>query len=207
MKRMVGISAGVLAFGLLACLGNALFVQAQPGTSGGTRVATVNMYTVMKKYKKVEVFKAEMQTLAKPFEEDMKKLDNAYTKWVEFAKHPGIKPEDKDKAQKTLVELKRQMEDKKTEAQKVIVARGQEQIVQVFREIEAGIQKYAASNGIHIVLHYLEPEEGKYTAPNIDRKLNGCGNVGACCPIFMAPGVDISEDVVKVLNSAVTASN
>jgi Skp family chaperone for outer membrane proteins len=202
---LAGISAGVVTFGLLAYLGNSLWVHAQPGASGGTRVATVNMYVVMKNYKKVEVYKNEITKLAEPFETKMKELQKNYDQWVTYSKTPNLSEADKNKATQALTTLKRQMEDHRTEAQKVLMKRGQEQIVQVYREIEDAVQKYAASNGIHLVLHYLEPVGSEvYTATNVDRKMNGPGNVGACSPIFIAPsGVDISNEVVHVLNSSV----
>jgi hypothetical protein len=83
--------------------------------------------------------------------------------------------------------------------------RAQEQIVQVYREIEAAVQKYAGANGIHIVLHYVEPANQTYTPMNIDRKLTGCGNAGACCPLYIGPGVDITTPVVNVLNSSLAS--
>jgi len=193
----------VSAVALLAYVGSVVLAQGGAG-SGGTRVATVNLYVVMKNFKKAETFKKELETLDEPFVADLKKLKKSYDEWVKYAQTPGLEQKKKDDAGAVLVGLKRQIEDKKAEEEKVIMKRAEEQIVQIYKDIEIGVQKYAASNGISMVLTYLEPTgSGQEYAPgNIDRKMQRPGSVGACSPIFIGPGVDISEQVIAVLNSS-----
>jgi Skp family chaperone for outer membrane proteins len=201
---VAGIVAVVMAAaGLVAYFGGGGAAQGQTGSGGVGKVATVNLYVIMKNYKKVEMYKKELETLEKPYVDKLTELKKLHDDWVKWAKeNPNVAEAKKQEAQNNIVGLKRQIEDKQSEAQKVISKRAQEQIVEVYKAIELGIKQHAGPNGITLVLHYMEPVGQEYTPMNIDRKVNNCGNAGACFPVYMGPGVDISEAVVRLLNDS-----
>src|SRR5205823_1117822 len=98
---------------------------------------------------------------------------------------------------------KRQLEDNTGEYNKVRTKKSDEQMVQMYKEIEAGVSRFAASNGYHMIFHYSEPltDADKYSPPNIQRKLVGPGSSGGICPLYAFPSLDVSNAVVNTPNS------
>jgi Skp family chaperone for outer membrane proteins len=203
-------SAGVLA--ALLMLGAAPAACAQ-GTGhsaapsmGGVRVAMVNMYVIMKGYKKVEMYNEEMKTLVKPYTEEMKKLQKNYKGWLDISQDKNKPQKDRDEATKYALEYEHQIKVLNAEWNKKIVAREDQTVVQLYREIEDAIARYAKSNGIHLVFQYFEPLDVQYSPKNIGRKVTGVTNFAAVGPIYIADGLDISNAVVGVLNSQYPAA-
>lgn len=214
MKRFFAITAGLAALGVVLYGANLLLAQA-PGlpaggavaSTGAVRIAVVNMDIVRKGYKKIEFYKQEIQNMAKPFEEKLEQYKKYYEGWTKLSKE-GKDAAERDNASKQALVVKRHLEDLTNEANKKIMEVSQRQVLQVYREIEDVIESYAKANGIHMVMHYADPIDPseKYSAPNIHRKLNGCSNVGACGPIYIAPNIDISQEIVNVLNERYPAT-
>ena len=68
-------------------------------------------------------------------------------------------------------------------------------------------QRYAASQGIELVLHFNDADEktqpAEFWSPaNVARKMQA----GACMPLYITQGMDISEALVGMLNSNVTGN-
>ena len=70
----------------------------------------------------------------------------------------------------------------------------------IYREVQEAAQRVAVAHGYDMVLHYNDPTTSAeyWSAGNIVRKMQA----GACMPIYFAPGIDISADVVNALNQA-----
>jgi Skp family chaperone for outer membrane proteins len=212
VKRTYALALGAAVLGTAALLAGRADAQGpagaqQPGASAGTRIATLNIAVVTKGYKKFDIFTKEMEELERPFREKAKTYAERYKQWDEVARNPTTKDEERDKAQKYLVDLKRMMEDNQAAAGKALSARRNEKLVQLYREIQEKAGTYAQLNGIHVVLQYYEPlsPTDVYSPANIDRKLKGSA-AGAYTPLYLANGVDISEDVVRLLNAPFTAA-
>ena len=74
--------------------------------------------------------------------------------------------------------------------------------MQLYREIEEAVTRYASNNGFTLVLQYTEPEAAeKYSPQNIQRKLAGASQTGCASPVYIHPGLDISAAVIANLNS------
>jgi Skp family chaperone for outer membrane proteins len=208
---MVAITASVAALGALLTLGTASTARAQ-GTQGaapsvgGVRVAMVNMYVIMKGYKRVEMYNEEMKTLIKPYQDEMKKLQKNYKGWVDISQDKQKTQKERDEATKYALEYEHQIKILNAEWNKKIVSKEDQTVVQLYREVEDAIGRYAKSNGIHLVLQYFEPLDQQYSSKNIGRKVTGVTNFGAVGPIYIADGMDISNAVVGVLNSQYPAA-
>src|SRR5207249_748234 len=89
------------------------------------------------------------------------------------------------------------------EGKKIIGKRYEEGFVQLYREVEDAVKRYAGYNGFHIVLQFSEPPNPTdlYTMRNLNRKLEGLTAVGASTPIYTAPGMDITAGVLTNLNA------
>jgi Skp family chaperone for outer membrane proteins len=200
--KRIAIIVGAAALGAVLCAGPARAQAPQQ-----TKVATINMLVVMKGYKKFDIFRVEMEKLAQPYKDENKKLQDMFKGWKSVAEDPKKSDKEREDAQKYLVQLKRQIEDNSANASKLLGAREDEKVVQIYHEIQDAVKRYALSNGIHVVLQYTEmtSEPEIYTAANIKRKLQSA-QVGACTPMYVADGVDISQAVVSMLNTPFTAA-
>ncbi len=204
MKRKFGAIAGMAALGVAVYLGSRLGAQVPAGpvqAPAQTRVGVVNMVQVIKNYHKFKTFDDELRLLAKPFEERDKELRKNLQQWTEAVARPDFNQ--KEQAEGEIKKRKREIEDNALEAKKLLAKRNDEQIVQLYHEVEDAVKKYAVSNGYHIVLQYDErtnPSE-IYSPINIQRKLQGSASTGCAVPVYIAPGLDLTQAVVSNLNA------
>jgi Skp family chaperone for outer membrane proteins len=211
VKRKFAFALGAAALGTAVVLTNYLWAQGPGGQAGlaqpPTKVATLNIAAVTKGYKKFDLFVKEMQDLERPFTDQAKTIAERYKQW-EDALRGATTDQKRDEAQKNLVTLKRMMEDNQAAAVKAVGARRNEKLVQLFQEIQDAAGRYAKSNGIMVVLQYYEPLNSTeiFTPVNIDRKLKSSG-AGAYTPLYIADGVDISQQVVNILNGPFEAAS
>jgi Skp family chaperone for outer membrane proteins len=182
-----------LGLGLFACTGE---VSAQATTS---HVKVVNIWMVVKNYKRTEALRAELQAIVKQYDDQLKQ-----TKTDLEGRKTQIKDGDKytDEQKKALANevkrLERILTDKGEEMREVLIKKESEQAIGVFHEIEDAIGRVAKSGGAELVLIYGDTpdEKDRYVAQNLARKIN----TSACMPLYIAPGVDITADVLKLLN-------
>ena len=204
-KRNLGIVAGVLALAVAAYFGSRLWAQqpaAAAAAAGGTRVGVVNVGTVFSKYRKAQVFKEELQKKVMPFKEKMDGWRKDMIQYQEMLQKGDSKYKKED-LEKAIVDRKRALEDTDKEVRNLIGKQSEEQLVHLWREIVERIQAYGAANGFHMVLGYGDPPDAKElnTFPNINRKMQGM-DMGSITPLYIAGGLDISEQVIQSLNAA-----
>ena len=215
MKRTVGIVAGLAALGVVAYVGTHLRAQ-QPGAPtqaaapAQTRVAVINLLQVIKNYNKAKFYESELDETLKPFRAKGEELKKALLQWQNWMADPKntAKPEEREGGEKNTTNCKRQLEDLDKEARKAFGKKREQQVVQLYREVDDAVKRYAASNGFHLVLSYGEPVNASdlYSAANIARKLEGIQMGGACTPMYLADGMDISAAVTDALNRAYPGS-
>jgi Skp family chaperone for outer membrane proteins len=211
VKRKMGLFAGILALGLAVYLGSRLWAQAPAApvqAPAQTRVALVNVVQVITNYHKFKTFQDELGRLAKPYKDREAELTKNLTAWETQLKKPDATPQQKEEAEKQIKERKRQIEDNAIEAKKVLAKRNDEQFVQLYREVEDAVKRYAAPNGFHLVLQFNEPPNASdlYNIKNIYRKLEGATATGCCSPVYVAPGLDITAGVLNLLNAGAPAA-
>jgi Skp family chaperone for outer membrane proteins len=212
VKRKATVVAAALAtLGVAVYLGSRLWAQAPAAPAQApaqTRIALVNTLHVVKSYGKFKAFDEEMRRLAKPFEDRDKQLKDNLKQWQDALQNPALDQATRDKAEKEIKERKRQVEDNALEAKKVLGKRHDEGFVQLYREVEDAVKRYAVSNGYHIVLQFDERTNPAdvHSMPNIQRKLQGCVSTGCCLPLYIAPGLDITQNVITTLNGAAAAA-
>jgi len=190
----------VLALGLAAlvwCGGPLLAQQPTP-----TRVAIVNIGVVFTKYDKAKAYKTHMEKLLEPYQLEGKNLKKQILDWTEAMKSPKFDPKERDRYEQGIRGNQRMLEDLEMKVRKLVGTTQEDQIVNLFREVQGAIQAYAQANGIHVVLGYGEQIDGDiYAFGNINRKMQGM-DLGSCNPLFHVPGIDISQPVADMLNSS-----
>jgi Skp family chaperone for outer membrane proteins len=194
----------VLALGLAAivaaCCGGRLL--AQPTAPAQTRVAIVNIGLVFTKYEKAKAYKTQMEKLVEPYQLEGKKLKKEMLDWSEAMKHPKFNPKDQEQYEQGIKGNQRKLEDLELKVRQLVGKTQEDQIINLFKEVQDAIQRYAQANGIHVVLGYGEQIDGDvYAFANINRKMQGM-DISICNPLFHVPGVDISQSVADTLNTA-----
>ncbi|MGL4550740.1 MAG: OmpH family outer membrane protein [Gemmataceae bacterium] len=205
MKRTIGVAAGVAVLGLAIAVSSQLMAQGTAPTAPvKSRVALLNLTYVIKNYAKFKTFQDELKSSVDPFQAK----DTAWKKEGEVAakesQDPKTTAEKRDQIEKRLKELTRLIEDNKMEASKVLNKKQGEQLKILYNDVRVAAYRYAQAHGHDMVLHYNDAvtEQDYNSEPNISRKMQA----GALMPIFMAPGVDVSMDIVKALNAQMGAA-
>jgi outer membrane protein len=214
VKAKLVILASLAMLGVSTYLVTSLTAQAQgqpsPAASApaSTKVGMVNMAAVLKGYNKVKVYKDQMDKWRKPYDDNDKKLRDLATQWQKYAVEPTTTAEKRQEAENNLKTIKRQMEDNQEQANKELSKKGEEQMVQMYKEFEKAVQTFAQTNGFHMVFHYSEPlaDADKYVGPNVQRKLVNPANAGSVCPVYIANGLDVTVDVLNTMNSMFPAA-
>lgn len=206
MKRTILLVMGAAGLALAGYCGTRLSAQtgttaATPAAGTGTRVAVVNVGQVFSKYEKAKTFKSELEETLKPYKTEAEKLRKGVLYYQEQLEKKNFKDYTKEQFEQGILDHKRKLEDLDRNVRSVIGKKQEDQLVQLWKEVNTHIQAFAQANGIHLVMGYgdpLTPEE--MTAfPNINRKMQGM-DLGSVTPLFVGQGLDISGDVVRSLN-------
>ena len=210
-KKLIVVAAGFAVVAAGTYLGAHLWAQTpgQTPAPSQTRVAFVNMMTVIQKYEKAQFFKTEYDAVMKEFREKTEKL-NKYM--VEVKEYIGknaatLKQDERTKFEKGILSAKRQLEDMNLQYGKKFKSMNERQTPQIYKEIEQAVQAYAKSNGFHAVFsHYSFDGDERTSMRNIIRVSQGMQGTGCVMSMYVAPGLDVSEGVADTLNRAYRAS-
>jgi Skp family chaperone for outer membrane proteins len=101
--------------------------------------------------------------------------------------------------QQKLTLSKKAMEDLSKEAKDQYTKKNEEQMLICYREVMESARRYAKAHDIELVMHYndVPPENPDFYNPvNVSRKIQA----GACIPMYIAPGIDITKEITAELN-------
>ena len=210
MKRTVVILASVSALCIVAYFGGRLVADPPAGTPAKTgaaapqpqsKVAVLNLSFVIKNYKKWTTFQTEYKTKLESYDVALKSLKTQLdTKQKELqTADAGMK----EQLERQMKDIQRSMQDKTDDGKKALAEMEAKQFSTIYKDVQDMTTRYAKSRGIEIVMHYNDgTTDAEVNNPmNIGRKMGQ----GACFPLYMAPGIDISADVLAYLNQSVAA--
>jgi Skp family chaperone for outer membrane proteins len=168
-----------------------------------TRVALLNITYVIKYYYKYKTYQDELKTALEPFQKKdagLKKQAEEVAKQLQDATTPADR---RERLEKKLKKLQRELEDNSNDAKQKANRRTEEQMKIIYTDVEDAAQRYARAHDFDLVLHYTDAvtKEESYSGQSIARKLQ----VGALMPLYAAPGMDISKDLVATLNAKAPA--
>jgi Skp family chaperone for outer membrane proteins len=204
------VLAGVAALGTLIYVGRLWAQQSAVGTAPAaaaeprTRIALLNLSYVVKNYTRYQSFQQEIKKDIEPFQQrdaDKKKLAEGLIKERDLQTTPADR---RDAIEKQLRDLQHDIEENKVEAKKLLDRKMDEQLKILYMDVRAAAHRYALAHNFELVLHYNDATtEAEYNNPaNIARKMQA----GPCMPLYAAPGMDISNEVVTALNAAYPAA-
>ncbi len=106
------------------------------------------------------------------------------------------KAEDIEEAMK---KIQREMEDNNLKAKKTIGKKSDDEMKTLYTDVQAAANRYAVAHGLDLVLHYNDAtnEADLLSTQNIGKL-----NLGALMPMYAASGIDISKDLVELLNQS-----
>jgi Skp family chaperone for outer membrane proteins len=107
---------------------------------------------------------------------------------------------EREKIRPRMAQLRLDGELKQEAAKKELVKINGDAAIQIYKEVEDAVNLYARSNNLELVLFYNDAitAEDYYHPANLQRKLT---QPAAVMPIFVTPGMDISNQVVNNLNA------
>ena len=95
-------------------------------------------------------------------------------------------------------DLQRQAEANSAKSKKVLGAMSDEQMKAIYQDVTDAAKNYAVAHNLDLVLHYNDAttRQDYQSAVNIARRVQTV----ALMPLYATPGMDISEELVKILN-------
>jgi Skp family chaperone for outer membrane proteins len=159
----------------------------------------VNLGYVLKNCRKFKTFSDEMKATVRPFQEKDVRLKKECEALLKESQKSNFSPERREAIIKRVRELKRDGEDNKLEAQKTIEQKQNAQLKILYADVEDAASRYARAHDLDLVVQYQDAvtEAERHSPQNIARKMQA----GPFLPLYAAPGVDISKEIVAVLNA------
>jgi Skp family chaperone for outer membrane proteins len=194
-------------------LGVAIYVTShsaaqQGGGVGGeprTRIALINLAQVIKSYQKVITFQNEVKGLLQPYQDKAKGIQQQIEAHTKELQKTDLQPANREQLEKNLRAYQRQLEDINAEAKAFWSKKNDEQMVILYKEVMDAAVRYASAHSFELVMHYNDatPEMPEYWHPgNVARKIQA----GACIPMYVHPGMEITKPVLEMLNGAFSRS-
>jgi Skp family chaperone for outer membrane proteins len=199
------LAAGLVALGVVIYVGR-LWAQ-QPGGAGTapaapeprTRIAVLNLNYVIKYYKKSTIYREQLKHDAEPFETKHKMKTELRDNLTKELNDPKTPVEKREPLQKQILDVTREIEDNKREAQKAITKMESDMLRSVYGDVQDAAIRYARAHNFEMVLHYNDAvtREDYNSVQNIAGKVQQV----SCIPLYVSPGMDISEQVMRALNT------
>lgn len=202
MKRTGIVLAGAVIAAALIYVGR-MWAQptapARPAAPLRTRIALVNLHYVIPKYQKYQTFQNEMKKALEPYQV----RDKEKRALLEKVTQDAQKPENASKREQLEADarnLKRELEDNQATGNKMLQHKSEEQLKILYEDVRTAATRYAQAHDFELVFSYNEgiTEAEYYSPPNILRKLRD----GGCTPMYFGQGMDVSEQIVQILNGA-----
>ena len=204
MKRTAITLSTILAVGLAAYVVSHL--QAQNGIQqvnaagpAASRVAIINLMGVLKQYHKWQAFDENYKNVAKEYEKAFERKRDAL---VELKKtfDATVENDKRDQLQAQMKQVERETQDLSEQAKKQLGKYREDNAVQIYKEVQAAVERYARAHVIGLVMHYedaLTPAE-VYHPMNVMHKLQ----MQPCIPMYVDSEMDITNQVAAMLNQS-----
>ena len=177
-------------------------MPARPAAAPRTKIALLNLTYVISYYEKYKAYKEDMKKQAQPYE-DRIKAKQAEMEALRKEMTDPQKPPSEARRQEIEAKVKadqRDIQDANDEAKNKLAKEASDQMVLLYKEVQAAAGGYARAHDFDLVLQYNEPLDPKdyYSPANIERKMGA----GALIPLYYSNGMEISQDVLAMLNTS-----
>jgi Skp family chaperone for outer membrane proteins len=171
--------------------------------SGGKRrssVAVVNLAYVLRNYQKATESQEKFRALYKEYEWRVQRLNRKLEAANKEMMQGDLKPAQREDREKEVRTLQRQVQDLSDEARRTLGAKQGATIVELYKEVDRAVSRYAREHDLDLVLQYNDAvtEAEANSPPAIERRVGG---PGCCLPLYVrSKAVDISDKVLAILN-------
>lgn len=215
MKRTIAIMVGVVSVGVSTYLASHLWAQTAPYAPGTapaaappapactSKIAVINLQKVIKNYKKFQNMQADMKKEADSYRVQIDGLQAKIKQLQSQAELPATTGEQREKIAKDIKDMQRQGQDKSEEYNALLQKHQFDHIVATYKDIQKACDVFARARGLEMVMHYQDGEGPEMYMPQFFGKRM---SNGACQPVYMAPGMDITESVTEMLNRSLTSA-
>jgi Skp family chaperone for outer membrane proteins len=171
--------------------------KATPASGPRPKHSVINLAYVIVNYKQFTKFKSEYQQKLESYDSHLQKLKDEYERYEKEARKTTDQ-EQKEKLAKQMLELRNQMSDQSEDAKKVLAAMETKHLAGIYKDVQTAAERYAKAHEIEMVSHFNDGTTDADAAKpdSINRKMSQ----GGLFPLYVAPGLDISKEVVAVLN-------
>ncbi|OAI46932.1 hypothetical protein AYO44_01775 [Planctomycetaceae bacterium SCGC AG-212-F19] len=165
-----------------------------------TRIGLINMVQVLKHYRKFQALEDNIKKRAVELEKSLEPFRTELLRLRQLAQDPKTTPEEREKIEHRMRQLQVDAQNKEDEAKKELIKMNGDAATMIYKEVEKAVSIYARSNNLELVLFYNDAvtEEDYYHPVNLQRKLT---QPAAVMPLFVTPGMDISNQIVANLNA------
>jgi Skp family chaperone for outer membrane proteins len=195
VKRTFAFIAGIAIVGIALYVGSRLCAQGTAAPRPTSKIAVVNMQLVIEKYEKFINYKKELEAFIKSYQDRETSIKGLAMKAQEEAKAPTA---NREAIEQKMEGYKRQLEDLGKEFKRELAKKQQAELVTLYREIEDMVKRVGVANSFEMVLQYnelIDPKEA-YNPSLVAQKVHP----GVCMPLYAAPGLDITAQVIANLN-------
>jgi Skp family chaperone for outer membrane proteins len=195
----------VLILVTLVSLGKARTDASPQSTAPALRVAVVNLAFVFKNMNECKTFQAERVAVYKVYEKLAKDLQAQQVAATKRLSDSNLLPEKREEIEREVNRIKRKLEDLNDEAKHAVTREDSKEMVALYTRIRKVAESYAKAHGIDLVLNYQDaPASAELDSPAVvTRKLQSTG----CVPLYTAPGIDISKEVLAEVNAKGTSED
>jgi Skp family chaperone for outer membrane proteins len=165
-----------------------------------TRIGLLNMVQVLKNYKKFMAMEQNIKKRAEELEKTLEPYRNELNAIRTAYNDPKTSPAERERLEVRMKQKSLEMQLKEEEAKKELIKMNGDAAVQIYKEVEDAVNLYARSNNLELVMFYNDAvtAEDYYHPANLQRKLT---QPAAVMPLFVTPGMDISNAIVTNLNT------
>jgi RNA polymerase sigma factor (sigma-70 family) len=165
-----------------------------------TRVALVNLSYVLKNADEVKAFREDFKKQAAFYQQRLEASRARIEAWRKESSAPGLAADRREALERDVRAEQRKLQDEQEEARRKLAKTTDAQTAALYKKVREAAARYAAAHDIELVLQYNDPaDEAALTSPqNVQRRMQAVG----CAPLYAAPGLDISKEIVAVLNAA-----
>jgi len=176
---------------------------ATPTMMPGTRVAVLNINSVLKNYSKAQYLNSSIKNEVAGYADRMNKIKEEIAKRQTEMGKPTTTTPQREAMDKEIVAMNRQLQDMDADARKTITAKQGSIAVGIYQEIEKVVEAVAKMNNFDLVLSYPDStvDSEKYITDNVVRKLAS----QAAIPLYYKPHIDITNAVIQTLNASFPA--
>jgi RNA polymerase sigma factor (sigma-70 family) len=168
-----------------------------------SRIGLININRALKASKQFQSMQAGLRTQTKEAQREIETMKERLQKLEDEAGDPTAPPARRDERATRLRQFQRQFQDEANLAQSTLAKSSGAGLAKMYREVEDAANRIARQKGLELVMFYTDAltEADFYSSTNLQRKLT---QPGALMPMIVAPGMDITEAVVEVLNQKAT---